>query len=126
MKYSKRSSWKKYLASPVALAILLIAFGILVRSTWNINQKANAGAVRLTQAQIEYGKLEDRKNDLSGKVSRLSTDEGLEAEIRTKYRAVKEGESVAVLVDSELAAVAYASTTLKVGWFSSLLHWFGF
>jgi cell division protein FtsB len=125
MRYSKRSSWKKYLASPIALVLLLIAFGILVRATWNLSSKATAGSARLAQAQTEFGKLEQRKNDLAGKVGKLSSDEGLEAEIRTKYRAVKEGESVAVIIDNEKAAAIEATTTVQIGFWAKLLHKLG-
>ncbi len=126
MKYGKRSPWKKMLSSPFALIALVIVCGILVRATWNINQKASVGSVRLSHAQAEFSKLEQRKNDLSGKVNKLSNDEGLEAEIRTKYRAVKEGESVAVIVENQAAAAAGVVATSTEGWFRRLLHKIGF
>lgn len=118
MKYGNRAHWKRYLASPVALIFLLLVLFVLARATFRLTAKADSGEVRLAQAQAEYQKLEQRKADLSIKVEKLSTTEGLESEIRAKYRAVKDGESVAVIIDEEHSAAALnASSTVKVGFF---------
>jgi len=48
-------------------------------------------------------------------VSRLSTDEGIEAEIRSKYPAVKQGESVAVIIgDSNLDSSSNDTATSSI------------
>jgi cell division protein FtsB len=126
MKSGNRTDWKRYIASPVALILLLIILVVLVRATSRLTSKAETGATRLAQAQAEYDKLEERKADLSFKVNKLSTDEGMESEIRAKYRAVKDGESVAVILDNEasLAAGTQASTT-KIGFFRRILRKLG-
>jgi cell division protein FtsB len=127
MKYGNNPGWKRFLASPVALILVLIVLVILARATMRLSAKADAGEERLTQAQAEYNKLKERQADLSFKVGKLSTDEGLESEIRAKYRAVKEGESVAVILDDEETAVAIqASTTIKVRFWRKFLGKLGF
>ncbi|MES2215848.1 MAG: septum formation initiator family protein [Patescibacteria group bacterium] len=125
MKYGNRSPWKKYVTSPITLALLIIILVVLVRATSNISHKAELGAAKLAQAQAEYQKLEDRQADLSTKVTHLSSEDGLESEIRAKFRAVKEGESVAVIVDDQQAAVVEATSTVKVGWWKKFMGFFG-
>ncbi len=128
MRYSKRSKWdfKRIITSPVACVVMAISLFVFIKATWNIHEKAVVSNERLSQAQNELTKLKIRQGDLSTKVSRLSSEAGLEAEIRSKYPAIKEGESVAVIVDdSQVAGIIQATTTIKVSWWSRLLHVFG-
>ena len=125
MRYGNHSPWKKYLASPITIALLLVVCSILIKASTNLNKKSNLGAEKLQQAQAELQKLKDRQSDLTFKVEHLSSDEGLESEIRAKYRAVKDGESVAVIVDDEKAAVIEASTTPETSFWRRLLQKIG-
>lgn len=106
MKYSNRSTnvFRKILRSPFTVVILLIICFILVKAAWNIHQKSKITNERLVHANEEIRKLEDRYKVLNTKVVALSTDRGIEAEMRTKYRAVKNGEMVAVIIDGKGAA----------------------
>lgn len=104
MKYGKQrksSFWKRIQSSPVLLVAALVLFIFLGRATWNIYSKAEASADKFARAQTELANLRKRESDLSRKVSYISTQQGIEAEIRTKFHAVKEGESVAVIVDEK-------------------------
>jgi cell division protein FtsB len=128
MKYGNRSLTKKIISSPLSLVAVLILFVILVKATWSIHQKAAVSSQRLSQAQTELAKLEAHQKDLANQISYLSTDQGVEAELRTKYRAVKAGESVAVIVDKDQQAqVIQASSTAAVSasWWQKVLHFFG-
>jgi len=103
MKYGNRSIsiWKTIISSPISLIVLVIFFAVLAKATWNIRQKSLISSSRLNQARVELIKLEMRGGDLESKIGRMSTEQGIEAELRTKYRATKEGEMVAVIVDDE-------------------------
>jgi cell division protein FtsB len=109
MKYGNRSPWKRYMSSPLALILSIILLIFVAKASFGINQKSAMSASRLAQAQTEFNKLKSRQDDLSNKVGHLSSDGGLESEIRSKYRAIKEGESVAVIVDDVKAP---SSTTI--------------
>ncbi len=126
MRYGNRTLKRRILSSPLALVAALIVFVLLARATWGVYEKASQSAQRLAEAETELDKLKQHQDDLSRKVSYLSTDQGVEAEIRTKYRAVKEGESVAVIVDTDQTASAMnATSTAKVGWWGRLLQKIG-
>jgi len=129
MKYSNRPKMRihRIAHSPITLVAVLILCFILSKAAWSVYGKATATQVRLSQVQSELGKLEGRHTVLASRVALLSTDEGVEAEMRTKYRAVKDGEFVAVIVDGKsLPAVAMAtSSTPSVGWWGTVWGWFG-
>ncbi|MEA2715192.1 MAG: hypothetical protein QOG91_220 [Candidatus Parcubacteria bacterium] len=132
MKYGKRPFAKRFLASPFLLAGLLIILIILARASANIRDKAFLSAQRLAQAQTDLGKLEARQKELETQVGYLGSEQGIEAELRTKYRAVKEGESVAVIVDADQTAAALSASSTPVApasprtsWWQKIVQSFG-
>ncbi len=130
MKYGNRPSRFNFFNSSIAIIILIVVVVLLAKATWGIHQKTALGADKLDQAKAELARLESRKSSLAEEVTYLSTEQGVESELRTKYRAVKEGESVAVILDNDkTAAVIEASTTPVVGpnlsWWGRLLQFVG-
>ena len=127
MKYGNRPRWKQIVGSPVSLIVLLVILVALIRATWSVHEKSAASIAKLAQAQAELIKLQARDADLSRKVAYLSTNEGVQSEMRSKYHAVNDGESVAVILDDSqtAAAVNTASTTPSVGWWGRVLQFFG-
>jgi len=138
MNYGNRSKLNRIASSPITLVIVIMLFAIVTRAAWTIHEKAVSGAAKLSQAAAELEKLQARQSDLTEKVAYLSTDNGIESEIRTRYRAVKPGESVAVIVDDSQTASAdaadqsdmgqdstssaQATSTAPLGWWGRLLR----
>lgn len=93
-----------------------------------MNASAKVAKERLDKAQNDQRKLEDRKNDIAAKVEYLSTDKGMESEIRSKFRLAEEGESVAVIVSDTSNATTVATTTgiQKENWWQKLMGMIGF
>lgn len=100
MHYGNRFRKAKFITSPIALFGLVIVMAILAKASYNIYSKQSVSEERLAQATEELSRLEDRRVLLENNLGLLSSAEGIEAELRTKYRAVKPGESVAVIVSS--------------------------
>lgn len=112
MKYGNRSVWKKIASSHIAIVALVVLVVILAKASWGISQKVAISKEKLDLAIKEQTRLEDYKSELSRKIGYLSTDQGIEAELRTKYRAIHEGESIAVIIDNDQsAAVATAASS---------------
>lgn len=112
--------------SPLALVGTIFLFVFLLRAAWSVHEKSLVSGARLSQARAELDKLQVRNLDLQAKVGYLSTDQGLEKELRTRYRAIKEGESVAVIVgEPESTTTTSASSTEPVGWWRKFVSWFG-
>jgi cell division protein FtsB len=131
MKYGNSSSWKRFISSPFTLVAVIILFLFLTKAVWGIREKNTLSVSRLELAQAELTKLESHQRDLAEQIRYLSTEQGIESELRTKYRAIREGESVAVIVDDQTASVIDASSTEmnkvdEKSWFKKALRFFGF
>ena len=126
MNYGKRHKVRKVMNSPITVILLVVVIIVLLRATWNIYGKVDLSRTKLNEAQSTLVKLQQRGDDLQAQVNRLSTEQGVEAEIRTKYKGIRAGESVAVIVgDDSVASATEASTTQSVGWFKGLLQKIG-
>lgn len=128
MKRSKQGFWNRFLNSGLALFLVIILFVFMAKAAWNMNASAKVAKERLDKAQNDQRKLEDRKNDIAAKVEYLSTDKGMESEIRSKFRLAEEGESVAVIVSDTSNATTVATTTgiQKENWWQKLMGMIGF
>jgi cell division protein FtsB len=100
---------------------------MLVRAAWNIHEKAVVAGERLSEAQSELSSLEQQKEALSSSIASLSTPAGIEAALRDKYHAIKQGESVAVIVDdTPLPASSTEASSSPSSWWSRLMSFIGF
>ncbi|MEK7501605.1 MAG: hypothetical protein AAB629_01625 [Patescibacteria group bacterium] len=129
MKYGNKSLWKKIVKSPVIFVALSIMFIFVARATWKMYEKASLSNERLSQAVATLAELNSHNNMLSEKVAYLSTEQGIESEIRTKFRVAQEGESVAVIVgDTQSGGIMNQAslTPVSLSWWRRLLRVFGF
>ena len=55
----------------------------------------------LREREQAYAELQAKEAELQENVSKLSTPEGLEEVLREKYRAVKEGEELIIILDEK-------------------------
>lgn len=126
MKNSNYTLWKRITSSPIVLIVAIIALFFLARSVWNVHKGSNIVAFKLDEAQSELSHLNDQQGVLTGKIAQLSTPQGVESELRTKYRAVKEGEFVAVVLDVDKPTVMVATSTPQLGWWDRFVGFLGF
>ena len=116
VEFNRKKSYRKFIYSPLALFLLLLVFILLLKAVWGVYAKERRSAAYLDREQGEYNRVMDRKKELAQAVDYLKTDRGVEAEIRSKFRVVKEGESVAVIVGDEAPPPALATTTPPTLW----------
>lgn len=82
----------------VVLLFLVIIFGM---NTLNMYKKyAHAKKIR-DEVALELVNVQNNKEALERNIESLSTDRGKEAEVRDRYRVVKEGEQMILIVDNE-------------------------
>lgn len=115
--------------NPLVMIVAVVLLFFLARAAWNMHRSAATVSTKLAQADAELDKLQSEQQNLSSKIDDLSSPSGIESELRTKYRAVKEGESVAVIVSDDSGASASSSgatSTEQRSWFGKMLGWFGF
>ncbi len=114
--FQKKKRIRKIIYSPFFLILLGIVFFLIVKGVWNIYKKNTLSLENLKQEQTERDKLVSRQANLAASIDYLKTDQGIESEIRSKFRAVKEGESVTVIIDKSVPTNVQATTTEKSFW----------
>jgi len=119
--FKSRRKIKKAFYSPIMVVLLALVLAALARSTWGIYEKFALSGEKLSQAQRQLADLKSQEGQLSQSIAQLSTASGAEAVMRTDFRIVKPGESLAVIIDT---ATATATTTVPLGFWQRLGKWF--
>ncbi len=91
---------KKKAFAPWVPALLLIFCALTFRGVWNIFLKNKESTANLSHVENEVQTLSERKALLEKQVTALRTNEGVEAEIRSRFQVSKEGEKV-IIFDAE-------------------------
>lgn len=84
--------------------LLFVMFAVLLNSVKNIYQKKQAAQEALAQMQKEASDLESRDKILENSLQKLTTQEGIEFEMRKKLNVAGAGESVAIVVEGDQEA----------------------
>lgn len=95
---AKKKSWFYSPILAVVLLVLVVWTGI---ATFSAFQKQHEAIELRDEAVREKTDLMAKQNDLNQKIQNLSTDEGMEAEVRERYRVVKPGEQLVIVVDNK-------------------------
>ena len=120
--FKSRRKVKRIIYSPATVVLLVIVIFVLARATWSIYDKYHLSADRLDQAESQLAAIKAQEGDLSQSIAALSTASGTEAAMRTDFRIVKPGESLAVIVDA--ATTAPAAATSSEGFLDKVGGWF--
>ena len=81
--------------------IIFVAFlvALTVQAAWGIYKKSEDALARRDKVTAELASLAIREKELRQDISRLSSEEGVEAEIRGRFMVAKEGEKVMIIAD---------------------------
>lgn len=85
-------------AKPTIIALALVVV-LLFRGVWGVYQKSAEAVAKRDKATTELTDLAAREKELREGIARLSTGEGVEAEIRDRFMVAKEGEKVMIIAD---------------------------
>src|SRR3989344_578630 len=99
--------WKK----TAIFIVLLLLFGVLLNSVRKVYVKKQNATAALTKMQTDLTELKDREETLERSLKRLSTQEGIEYELRKNFSIARAGEEAAVIV-SELPSTSTPPATL--------------
>jgi cell division protein FtsB len=108
---NKKKQYRKFIYSPVILLLLLFILFLVLKALWGVYAKEEISSDYLKSEQGELDKMVARQKELAQSVEFLKTDRGVEAEIRSKFRVIKEGESVAVILDNDATSTPKVATT---------------
>ncbi len=119
-----KRSYRRILFSWGTLAIFLIVTILGIKGVFEMYSKESLSRERLVAAQKEQSDFKARHNSLSQSVSFLETDEGVESELRKKYRVIKPGEEVVLVVDDIQRSSSTTTQTIRKAWYTRFFEYF--
>jgi cell division protein FtsB len=120
--FQEKKRFKKLLYSKTTVAILGIFIIFFANATWGVYKKERESSANAVNAKKELEHLTDRKILLNKETKRLSTEQGIEEEIRAKYSVSKPGESVIIIVNDKEAATTTVQN--QDSWWGKFKKWF--
>ncbi len=124
IEFQKKKKIKSIVYSPIVLTVLFILLLFLINGVLNVHERAIISINNLKREQIELNKIIEREKKLESSLEYLKTDQGIEEEIRSKFRAVKEGEKIAVILDDVSTSTASSTTEQNIGLWNRIINWF--
>ncbi len=114
--FQAKKKVRRLIYSKGVIAFLIFSFILLANATWNVFKKSKESAANVAQSVSELERMQEREQILTSEIERLSTEKGIEEEIRSKFSVSKPGEELLVIIDEE------ATTTVEVaqpeGWWT--------
>jgi len=90
----------------ITLVVLALVVAVFLHSTWAVYSKKEESKLLMNSSKESLVKLKDRESQLSDKISRLDTEEGIEEEIRSKFSVAKDNEAMVVVVEGSEKATS--------------------
>lgn len=88
-----------FLGRPAVVFLLFLLAALAVYSVLGMYGKYRRAAAARNLAETEQRELAAKHESLAESTERLSTERGQEEELRSRYRAVRPGEELIVIVD---------------------------
>jgi cell division protein FtsB len=124
-----RSRYKSFARSPLVAALALCLAGALAYASRGVYTTYQESTRRLAEAEKEYARLATHKQQVESAVARLSTEDGFADELRTRFRAVRPGEEVAIVrvgddvINTLPAVVVAAPVIVENNWWQKVWGW---
>lgn len=103
LEFYKRRKLKRVIYSWPVLLLMLIPVGYFMTVAGRAYLKEREAHENMLAATAELGRLKERQTMLNAEIARLSSDRGIEEELRDKYEVGKPGEHMILLVDPDKA-----------------------
>lgn len=97
--FRERFKLRKLLYAKPTIIIMAMFLVLISHSAWRMHEKSLDAISKRDKAIEELRALEARKAELENDVARLSSDRGIEEEIRDRFMVAKEGEKVMIVVE---------------------------
>lgn len=95
---------------PMIIALALL-FVLISRGAWGMYEKSVEAKEKSDRAIEKLSELKAREAQLSSDIENLSTERGVEGEIRDRFMVAKEGENVMIVTDPETQKVHTVTVT---------------
>ncbi len=94
----QKRRFRNFIYNKFTLGLLFMIVLLAVHSTWRVYQKRKESIAMMSSSEIRLRELEERDRELELKIKKISTNSGLEEEIRSKFNVVKDNENIVIIV----------------------------
>ncbi|OHA26784.1 MAG: hypothetical protein A3C06_01420 [Candidatus Taylorbacteria bacterium RIFCSPHIGHO2_02_FULL_46_13] len=122
--FRRRRSVKQVLYAPVTIVLLALVLFFLARAVMNVYRSEQNSRRELVNAERNVADLSVRSDFLQREIDKLSSEPGLEAELRNKFPIVKEGEKMVIIVEPAEGSTNTSGNS-KLGFWGRILDFFG-
>jgi len=97
----QKAKWRRAMYAKPTILLLLVIFSLLLGSTWRMFEKSALAGQKAATADAALSELKSRESALSEDIVGLSSERGVEEQIRERFMVAKDGEKVIVISDTE-------------------------
>lgn len=97
----KRNKFGKIIYSWPILILLAALIILAGKNVFEVYKNEHTSRLNREKSEKVLMSLEERNDFIVSGIETLRTEKGIEAEIRNKFRVVKEGEQLAVIINSD-------------------------
>ena len=101
----ERTRLRRMLYAKPTIIMLALFVAFLFHGVWGIYQKSEEAAAKRDKAEAALAAMAAREKELREDIERLSSGEGVEAEIRDRFMVAKEGEKVMIIASPDATKV---------------------
>ncbi len=97
----QRSKIRRALYAKPTILLIALAIVFVGQGAWGMYNKSREAKARADDANQKLTELRERSDELSRDIELLSSERGVEEEIRDRFMVAKEGENVMIVADPE-------------------------
>ena len=116
MMKEKRNNYK-FWYSPIALVLLFCVFVLFGYNIIGLIEKEKETSHKKEIILEKINNLQKKEASLSSNIAKLDTEDGKEEIIRDKYKVVKDGEKMVIIVDEDRANLESDVANVDHGFF---------
>ncbi|MBT3282976.1 hypothetical protein HN375_02345 [bacterium] len=121
--FHEKRRFKRLLYSKVTLVILGFIVIWLAFAVWSMYKKERDTRLRRIEQKEVLNELEGREESLREEIERLSTERGIEQEVRSKFEVGKDGEEMIIIVDNP-EDEGFSNKEIKKTFWQKVFSWF--
>ena len=121
--FHEKRRFKRLLYSKVTLVILGFIVIWLAFAVWSMYKKERDTRLRRIEQKEVLNELEGREESLREEIERLSTERGIEQEVRSNFEVGKDGEEMIIIVDNP-EDEGFSNKEIKKTFWQKVFSWF--
>ncbi len=111
LEFYERRRIRRFVYSPLMVGLLLLPLYFLAHATWNAYAKERMASENREKIARELEAVKQREAYLEKELARLTSERGVERELRQKFDVGREGEEIIVLVGESEGTPPPATST---------------